>query len=331
MHILLQRGAALAACWLTGVSLAIANPIEDQVPLDLVRVLLPGNPEQTFLYEGAPPGFPELPLPESASILGSMESGNMRRMVVEFAEPAGPARTRLIADMEAEDYLLITQPPQVMRPGSGGGFMAPPSIPDGMMVQLCHEQHGMLMLRIVGSGQGMAASTLLEVQSTALQVPGPAAFTPFRNTGAAEIRMAAPSNTSCEALLDQQQGRFQTMRSGLGAKVPGLLLPAAASGAQTRQSGLPGGGFGASGPSSGRSNEARFNMPGTAAGLYEHFSGQLRDQDWAEDHGAAGEVSATGAWVSTIRDQDGEERPVRGILSVMQDGDEQWNARFMFW
>lgn len=45
--------------------------------------------------------------------------------------------------------------------------MAPPSIPEGMPIQLCHEQHGLLMLRVVGSSQGMAVTTMLEVQNTA--------------------------------------------------------------------------------------------------------------------------------------------------------------------
>ncbi len=326
-------GAGLVLGVLVLCTSVLADPFEDDVPLDLVRALLGGQIDQTVLYAGWPPDFPQVPLPDSVTVLGSVQMMNVQRVVLDTGGPAGPVRDRLIADLEAEGYLLITQPPQRRAPFPMGGFQAVPAIPDGMPVQLCHEQHGMLLIRPLPGGSGGPSRTI-ELH-TQLSRPMAAAGTPFFSDAPAIARQtvaAGPQTLSCEDLRDRQLQQ-QGMGSGqsLAEYMPQLLLPAGAISQQSSQGGIPRLGMSGGGLSPGLLSDAEMQMDMTLSALYSHFARQLREQGWQADSEAEGETTATGTWLS-VHETSGAERTVYGLLLITQlDGADAWRLRFVIW
>lgn len=323
----------LAASLFLICSSVLADPFEEYVPLELARALLGGQVEQTVLYPGFPPDFPEVSLPDSVTVLGSVQMMNVQRVVLDTGGPAGPVRDRLVAALETEGYLLITQPPQRMAQIPMRGFQTVPAIPDGMPLQLCHEQHGMLLIRPLAGGSG-APSRMIELHYQSSRPMAPAAATPFLSGSPAIARQSIPPGTqtlSCEDLRDRQL--HQGMASGqyLSEVMPQLLLPAGAILPQSSQGGIPRLGISGGGLSPGLLSDAEMQMSIELSALYIHFARQLREQGWQADAEAEGEHSATGTWVSS-HEIDGTERAVYGVLSITElDGDDTWRLRFVLW
>lgn len=332
---------AFAVC-----STAMADVLEDDVPLALVLALLGGPPDQTVLYSGMPPGFPEVPVPDSVTVLGGVQMSNTRRVILDVGGPTGPVRDRMIVDMQAEGYLLITQPPQRPQQAMIRGFQTASTIPEGMPVQLCHDQHGIVMIRPFPGSRGAQINTLIELQQQQaprhLRAPAASWSTGTGSAGTPLFvdmtgipRQAQPGQPmSCQDMRDQQLRQGMPRGQSMAEHMPQLVMPAGAIMQQSQQGAIPrwsafGGGGGVQ---PGMSTDALMEMDISLSALYTHFADQLREQDWSLESESEGSVTATGTWLANVTGPDGAEQVVHGVLTVARDGGEdEWRLRFMIW
>lgn len=297
MRISTGLSAAAMAAWLaTAVQ---AQPFEESIPLDLARALIsPGSVDNISFYQGFPPDFPDIELPAGISVMGSMGQHNAERVVLYATPDAGQQREALVASMEEQGYRMLTRPPQ--QDPDQRGFVAPDVIPPGMPVQLCHDDHGTMMIQVVSG----SAEPLL-------------------------VMMGMGSPRQMQMNCEQQEARMELMgRQGPGAGpqryMPRLELPSGATGrsAALRAFSPFGSGMSGSGNTVRTSTDVSVDWPPER--LHEHFAAQLREQGWTVDSEGLGTFSASSGW----RGEEDDES-LLGALQVLSSGDGQYQVTFV--
>lgn len=287
--------AALAACMVTP---AQAQPFEQDIPLDLARVLIsPGRVDNITFHQGFPPEFPDIELPSGVSVMGSMGQRNADRVVLHARPEAGQQREALLASMETQGYQMLTRPPQ--QDPDRRGFVSPEVIPPSMPVQLCHDDHGTIMVQVVS---GTAEPLLL-----------------MTGTGSPQ-----QMQMSCE----QQAARMELMGrpgpggGGLQRYMPRLELPP---GASDRRPSIRGWSpFGMSGSGNSVRTSADVTSDWAPDRLHEHFAAQLREQGWTVDAEGAGSQSASSGWLGEEEDES-----LLGSLQVLSSAEGQYQVTFL--
>jgi hypothetical protein len=341
-RLLILRQLVLASALIT--PLHAADEIQDAVPLDLVKALLANNsPFDIRLYSGIPDHFPEILIPDSVELLGSADMGHSQQIVMRAEGDGLQQRFQIMNSLENQGYLLLTQAPGANMAQTG--FVTPRLIPPGMPVQLCHDVHGMLIIRVTGTNP-LSAGFAQGGPALTPQVTPPTVFSPFFNAtpdiasgratstnsiinvtisgGINNPRSAMMGGVNCVQIQAQHMGRAQggammTM-TNLNQYMPRMELPAAAT--------LPAMGMGM-GPqfssSSAARTESRIDMSidwelGT---LFRHLADQIGQQKWQTDNETVGSISANASWTREVDDL-----KLLGSLRVVNTADSQYHLLF---
>jgi hypothetical protein len=314
-----------------------AEEIQGDVPLDLVKALLGNNsPFDIRLYAGVPGHFPDIILPDSVELLGSADTGHSQQIILRAQGDGMQQRAQMIAVLESQGYLMLTQVPGANLTQTG--FVTPRIIPPGMPVQLCHDAHGMLTLRITGADSTYRGGARLLPQGT----PPGAAVTPFfsatagvvpstatttapatsiinvTSTGGASNPRALMGGQNCAQTQEQFRAQGGPGRINLMQYMPRMELPPAAT--------LPGMGMqpaSMSGFPAGMESRIDMSLNWELDAVLRHFADQIDQQNWQRDHESFGSMSAAGSWTRQI-----DEMQLFGSLRVVKTGESQYQLQF---
>lgn len=315
-----------------------AQEIQDDVPIDLVKALLGSNsPFDVRIYSAVPDHFPQITIPDSAELLGGADMGHSQQIVMRVEGDGMRQRAQIIAALESEGYLMLTQMPAA-NPAQTG-FVAPQLIPPSMPVQLCHDTHGMLSVRITGNNPAQMGSTQTispGTQSLSLGIVSPffstqsgaaadsTATTSVINIsstgGAVRPRTAMMGGVSCEQMQLQFSGRGQggPMMPNINQYMPRMELPAAAT--------LPGMGMRPamfSGSAGGMESRIDMSIDWDLPRLFRHFTDQIAQQNWQIDNETVGSISANAGWTREVDDM-----KLLGSLRVVNTADSHYQLQF---
>ncbi|MDH7944315.1 hypothetical protein QGM61_10830 [Pseudohongiella sp. SYSU M77423] len=344
MHRTARHALLAAITSLLFTTQAASQEIEGDIPADLARALLGENqPFEIRFFEGLPEQFPEIELPADSALLGSVDMVNSQRVVLQVTGDGIAQRTQLINELEALGYLMITQPHRM--PPQQRGFVAQMPIPPGMPIQLCHNDLGMLTLRIGNMGAVVTASSRGD---TWIADAGRTSYTPFV-VAERNLRMASnaspagamdsllyitQTNTpfrpfastqggqSCEQYQAQMQARgvpggFPSIN--IQEHMPRIELPAEA----TTEG--PGGPSMQSFGGSAYTTESRIqvSLVWPLDELLEHLAEQIDEQGWQRDHQATGAVSGSVVWTREV-----DELNLLGTLRALRLVDDEFELVF---
>jgi len=145
-----RMGGVLALLSLLASPLYAADEFQHKVPLEFVKALLSNNtPFDVRLYAGIPSHFPAIKLPDSVVLLGSADMGHSQQVLLRVEGNGIDQRSQLISSLQDQGYILLTEVPAAAQGGAGGMPVSP--VLAGAPMQLCHDEHGVLSLRITGS------------------------------------------------------------------------------------------------------------------------------------------------------------------------------------
>lgn len=270
--------------------------LEDNIPIELARALLrSGHSMPVRFYADIPDHFQTVALPQDAEVLGSVDQGHNQQVFLRVSGNGVPQRSRMIAALEEEDYLILTQAP--VDPNQTG-FVAPPIIPPGVPVQLCHDSRGMINIRLTSAPD--TDDTTINLMMSAIG----------RGAG-----------FSCAQMIEQTTGFHHRAGAASGLQLrshlPRMELPVSATTpAQPHRMSMT---------SSNASTETRieFQVDLPLEDLYRHFADQVGAQDWQTDAESIGTRTAQGLWLLDVDDHQ-----LLGTLRLVSQGEESYLASF---
>jgi len=316
-----------------------ADEIEGNVPLDLVKALLgSNNPFEIRIYSGVPDHFPEIVIPDTVELLGSADMTHSQQIVMRAEGDGMRQRSQIMSSLENQGYLMLTQPPAANMTQTG--FVTPRLIPPGLPVQLCHDIHGMVTIRITGTNQ-LPPGVIQGGPGTAPQaIPQGTAFNPFFNAapgvagnapansiinvtstgGANNPRGGMMGSVDCAQMQLQYMGRSQggPMMMNLNQYMPRMELPSAAT--------IPGMGMRPamiSGSTTGVESRIDLNIDWELDMLFRHFTDQISQQDWQNDNETVGSISANANWI-----READDLTLLGSLRVVNTAESQYQLQF---
>ncbi|MDO9518743.1 MAG: hypothetical protein Q7L19_00840 [Pseudohongiella sp.] len=335
----------LALAGILVTSLHAAEEIRDNVPLDLVKALLGTNsPYDVRLYSGLPDSFPEFRIPDSAELLGSADMGHSQQVILRAQGDGMQQRSQIMTSLEDSGYLLLTQAPTA-NPAQTG-FVTPLFIPPSMPVQFCHDEHGMLTIRITGANPTYVGNTPFGPRVLSLSSSQGPAYQPFLNSTSRATWVAGTSNAAmtdsiinvtatggvnnsraqmgamdCQQMLAQFSGRGQPAPAlmNINQYMPRMELPAAATLSPARGMGPS---F-TSGSLNGIESGVVMSIDWELGRLFRHFTDQIAQKDWLIDNQSVGDISATASWIREI-----DEMQFFGMLRVIKTADSHYRLQF---
>ena len=264
-----------------------ASEYQESIPIELVRALLGGGNTEATIYSEIPDGFPEFTLPDGARVLGALERGPSLQLVLATEQSAARQRQLLIRDFEEQGYTTITR--EVPMQPQRRGFVAPFSVPDGMPVQLCHEQHGMLIISINGRGND---------QGLTLQAS------------------TAPNQVPCDAMMGAGGAQRGFAAINLQQHMPMLAVPGQATISNERRMAFVS-------SNAGTQSDMRITLDWPVEQLQQHMAEQLLEQDWVQDSAAVGDISAISGW-----SLEAEDEQMFGTLQILKTPAAGYELRF---
>ncbi|WP_139141490.1 hypothetical protein [Pseudohongiella acticola] len=243
----------------------------DNIPIDLARALLSGagTAMEIRIYSDIPDGFPEFMLPDGATVLGSVDQGRNRQVILGSEGDGQQQLAELIDSLQQNDFLLLS-PMGATTPRTGFVSATPQNL--GIPSQLCHDTQGLLYLR----QHTEADRTFINLTS----LPG----TSRGNFSCAGLAAQA-SNRGSPAFLNASRGGGSLQNS-----MPRLVLPDEAT---TQSPSMP---LFLSGSPQQAESRIGFSVAWPLSEAYEFFAGQLTEQDWILDGETIGDRVALGAW-----------------------------------
>ncbi len=272
---------------ITGQTFA-ASAFEDGVPQVLVEQFTSGQ-----IYSGLPVDFPQVDLPDSITVRGSLDNDFSQMVVFSSAVPVEEASMDLAESFENSGWTRLIS--QNFTPQQNG-FIYPdqPPQPLGADDQFCHDRYGTMTLT---SSQGSENFINLRLMNQAMMQPG----------------------FSCQQQNQQRQMQIDRAGNGPGFGMPNQqYLPRLEMPEGDGQNARPRSPFfglrGISGSSNDFETQASISGDWSVEELNQHFADQLQAQGWQLDSDWAGEVSAGGNW--TINPE--ANTNLIGILTVLE-------------
>lgn len=290
---MLRNILALTLVLLSSPTLADTE-FEGSVPLELVKALLGSTPfGEPTIYSDLSSAFPEIDIPDSMEIMGSIERGYGIAAVYSTALTATQAESILSRAFLEAEYIEFDLPG--MRRTETGFIRTSANVPQSYN-RFCHDSLGFISHSYSQKEQG----------GTITLSANP-----------------ANDNRSCEEQLAEQQlamGRMGGSQSGLQQYLPRMEMPEA----EPRRYSpfFAGGGY--SGSSSGIETETSLDIDWEIEEVFNHFAEQISDQEWTVDSQNIGTASASGSW--TRSPEPGTD--LIGSLTILRTGDEAFELKF---
>ncbi|MBC53867.1 MAG: hypothetical protein CMQ34_08535 [Gammaproteobacteria bacterium] len=294
----LLKSAAFITAGLATTTIAADTEFTDNIPADLARALLSGagTATEVRIYSDIPDNFPAFALPDGVTVLGSVDQGHNRQVIL-ISEGDGQQQYQALVDSLEQGGFLLLRPmaPAVPQTGFVSANPQAPSVP----AQLCHDTQGLVYLR----RHSDADRTFINMTS----------LSENRRGGYSCAAMAAQtSNRASPAFFNASTGA-----GSLHNSIPRLVLPDEAS---TQSSYRPA--F-ISGSSDQAESKIDFSIAWTLPEVYDFFAGQLADQNWIADGQTTGNRVALSAWTREENNQ-----LLLGTLRLVSGDDEGYEAVF---
>lgn len=264
-----------------------AAEFENGVPVELVEQVSNGQ-----LSADLPVDFPDIDLPDSVSVMGSLDTNFSQIIVFTSSVPTDQAGMELAESFMNSGWIRL-QSITYEQPQNGFVYPNPAPLPLQPGDEFCNDGFGTISITMPDSAPNIVN---LRMNNQALMQPG----------------------FSCR---QQNEQRLMQRNRGVGFPfsmqnsqyLPRLEYPEDENRNRPRPPFFGGGGF------SGSNNdiEARGNFAGddwTVEELKDHFAAQLEDQGWQLDSDWSGDVSAGGNW--TLNPEDNLN--FIGVLEVLE-------------
>lgn len=253
-----------------------ATEFEDNVPEELVRVLLnSGFAQDVGLYQDIMADFPAFVLPDSFTVLGSLDQGFVQRVILETENNREQAGIAIFDALSANGWLELPQPDMLQ---STRGFVPSGRNTPTFTRSLCHDDLGNINVSVQEKDDRNLVS--------------------LTRTNMAMINGIQPN---CRDQVEQRtQGGMLgmgRMTGGVMAHLPTLEMPES-EGVNMAPIGLMQGG----GSNSDWETRSNINIDWEIAALLEFFVDQIEEQGWIPDSGWSGSIAAGGNWTKTPED-----------------------------
>ena len=257
-----------------------ATPYEGDLPIELARYFTGGG----FWYSDLPDGLPSFTLPAGVQVMGSLDQGQRKQVILTTSMESAMAQEALIEAFLTEDG-WVKEPTLSEETLQPRGFVSEgqaPATPTSLPLRLCHDRHGSVQI-----DSRFAANVI------------------YMSFGGAPRR----GTPSCLQSRQFEQRIMARNTSTLSKYMPVIELPA---GSGTR-------GNRPLNDSNGTSeNEIETGVRLSAEdqslrGLNRNFSRQMRRQGWKRDEQWAGDLSAGSSW--TLQTDD--DRELSALLSLV--------------
>ena len=277
---------------LMGAVPVMAAEFTGDVPLPLVRALLHiHNGAEPRVHSDVPDSFPEILIPAGFTVLGGMERGPTRLLILQTNEERDDALAAISQAILDTGFLDV----EALAGRRMSGFLTERDLSTRTF---CRDDEGILGVTYVVMSQ--EAHIILNA---------PDARDSDVTQSCADF--GAPPTTPVSA-INRMDALMQYM--------PAMTIPDAAD--TSRQAYLGGGGGSASQGTYETSTDFGSSM--TIPQLYQHFAEQIASQGWALDGESTGQVSASGNWVK-IPDGD---TYLHGLFSIVQSSESNFSIRF---
>ncbi len=269
----------------------------DSVPLDLVQALLGNTPYgEPIIYSDLSSSFPDIPIPNSFQLLGSIDRGYGNSAVYRTELTPDQIDSTLAEILLQADYIDFELPG--MRPAEQGFVQAAANAPRKFN-RYCHNSYGFLSHSYVEK----KSSGIVTLSTSTLN-----------------------DNRSCEEQLEEQQltmGPMGRQGSGLEEHLPRMELPETEPVRGAYSPFFRVGGY--SGSRNGIESKADLTIDWSIEEVFTHFSEQIDNQGWVVDTSNIGSTSATGIWTKSHP----TEGDLVGTLSVLKVSDESFELKFL--
>lgn len=274
---------------------------EDSIPLDLAKILLNfGNATDVGIYSDILENFPEFALPDGFEVLGSLDQGLMRRVVLQTNMEAEQAQNLLLATLVNEGWQELQRPDTAAIQPRGfvpAGRTSPERIPPNV----CHDEHGIMTVNAVAAVNGSIVS-LLQNNNSLMQ-----------------------ETLNC-ALHNQQTARSFGMQrymiGGVREHMPTLQMPEPTSNPTAPRMAFLSG-SGSSGSSNDVETRSHVSSDESIDSLYAFFAEQLVEQGWTEETPWTGSITAGGSWTKSP----GEDLDLTAILSIVETTEDNYELK----
>ena len=296
-------------CALAGISAITASlssgPIladtefEDSIPINLARSLLRGvgSPMDIKIYSDIPSDFPAIEVPDGATLMGSVDQGHNKQVVL-FSDGEGlEQQSELIESLQNAGYLLIDRS-SVRMPQTGFVSANPPDL--RIPVQLCHDLQGLIHIQLYP-----------ETDRTFINIT----TSPASNSGGYTCAARVAQNSRGAGFTPFLGGPPGTQ--SLQSSLPRLTLPEEAAAHTARFPALM------SSSSGQAESKIDFSVDWSLSDVYAFFSDQVAKQDWMPDTETSGNRVALGAWT-----REENNRILLGTLRVVSKVDDNYQAEF---
>lgn len=297
MHYLEKTGLCLLSLMSAGG--VQAAEFADGIPQTLVEQFTQGR-----VYADLPVDFPPLDLPDSLSVLGSLDNDFNQIVVFESEQPFEAASAALVDSLFDAGWTLLASLNYEV-PTNGFISPTPPDRPVGPDEQYCHDDFGTLTIA-QGRGQGGGELLTVRMNNRSLMQPG----------------------FSCRQ--QNEQRRMQRDRGpGFGFAMqnrqymPRLVLPEQSEPSQPAF-GISRFGGGFSGSNDDFETNSRMAAELSLGEVNAHFAEQLEAQGWTLDSDWSGAVSAGGNWTYSPE----ENLAYIGTLTILKRNDEVYELKF---
>lgn len=301
----MKKGIGVLMLVLGTGQIMAATEFEDNVPVELAKIFLnPGNAPDVGLYTDIMDGFPPFDLPDGFTVLGSLDQGRVQRVVLSTGMEREAAGSTLFDALAAEGWLELPQPQELAQPRgfvpSGGAQ------PNGIALNLCHDEHGNLTLSVLDGEDGNIVS-VMRVNN----------------------RLFGGMQMNCEQQVQQMTQGFNPrgmMMGGVSEHMPTLRMPERESRGQVPAiSRVVDGFFSSGGGGSSNDFETRGNLgiDWEITRIYDFFAEQMVEQGWEEDSAWAGDITAGGNWTRSP----GDDLNLIAILSIVETAEEVFELK----
>ena len=276
-----------------------ADAFENGIPLELVEQFTGGQ-----ISPDLPVDFPDVDLPESVSVMGSLDNNFNQIVVFRSTEPGEEAGMAIAGSFEEAGWIRLLS---FVFEQQTNGFVYPNQapLPVGPDEQFCHDRYGTMT---VSSPAGADDIVNVRLTNQALMQPG----------------------FSCQEQNEQRQRQQAMGRGGFpfsnlqnSQYIPRLELPVDEDESAPMRTPFRGlGGF--SGSDNDVETQASVAVEMTAAEVNAHFAEQLEAQGWTLDSDWAGEFTAGGNWSYSPE----QNLNFIGILSVIERSEGLFDLKF---
>lgn len=280
------------------VSLGVAEPVlaaefTGDVPLPLVRALLHiHNGAEPRVHSDVPDSFPEILIPAGFTVLGGMERGPTRLLILQTNEERDEALAAISQALLDAGFRDV----EALAGRQMSGFLTERDLSTRTF---CREGEGILGVTYVVMSQ--EAHVILNA---------PDARDSDDTQSCANFGAPPTMPVSATARMD-----------ALMQHMPAMTIPDAVDTSRRPYLGGAGGGSASQGT---YETSTDFGSSMTIPQLYQHFTEQIASQGWALDGESIGQVSASGNW---IKIPDGDTY-LHGLFSIVQSSASNFSIRF---